>query len=233
MKNQKETLSVVDFTKIFPHPSKEETNIPIFAGATFKMTNSHPNFLLGPSGSGKTTLLRILLGLEKLDAGEIFFNDLPLHRLKSKEKLRFLKTVGYLDQFPAKYLFLNLTILQNLEYSLILHQTLTKEERKKKILKIIEEFKLENLADKKSILLSGGELQRLSLACNMIYEPVLLLCDEPTAQLDKKSKNNVMNLIINTINMSSTLVLIATHDRTIIKNFPTFEIKNGRIEKCQ
>lgn len=227
------TLKAINVTKIFPHPFKEETNIPIFAGATFDMLSSQLNFLVGASGSGKTTLLRIILGIEAINAGEIYFNDLPIYRLKGKEKISFFKNVGYLDQFPAKFLSLHFSIKKNLDYALALHLDLPKEERIKRIQEVTRNFGLYKLLDERTIHLSGGELRRLSLACNIIFEPTILLCDEPTSQLDDISKQLVMNTIIKLHEENNFMILIATHDHSIIREYPKYEIKNGKVSRCQ
>lgn len=230
-KNQK-TLKANELTKIFPHPSKEETNIPLFAGASFEMTSEQLNFIVGVSGSGKTTLFRIISSIEPMNAGELFFNDIAIHRLKGKEKVNYLRTMSFMDQFPAKYLFLPLTVKQNLDYTLTLYTSLMREEREKKILETVSVFDIEKLLQRKALFLSGGELRRLSLACNIIYNPTLLLCDEPTAQLDDDNKSNVMDSIRKMNELYETMIIIASHDRSIIANDPTYEIDDRRINKC-
>jgi len=230
--NQK-TLKAIELTKIFPHPSKEETNIPLFAGASFEMTSDQLNFIVGVSGSGKTTLFRIISSIEPMNAGELFFNDLAVHRITGQEKVSYLRSLSFMDQFPAKYLFLPLTVKQNLDYTLTLYTSLTREEREKKILETVNIFDIANLLERKAMFLSGGELRRLSLACNIIYNPILLLCDEPTAQLDDVNKSKVMDSIRKMNELYETMIIIASHDRSIIDNEPTYEIADRRINKCQ
>lgn len=226
-------MKAIKLTKIFPHPSKEETNIPIFAGTTFEITSKKPNFLIGPSGSGKTTLLRILMSIESINAGEIYFNELPIYRLKGKEQNEYLRSIGYLDQFPAKYLTMHFSVKKNLQFTLNLHNDFAKEELKRKITEISTNVGLDKHLDKKTIYLSGGELRRLSIACSVIYEPSILFLDEPTAQLDDMSKAKIMEIIAELHEKYNLLLLIATHDYSIITKNPTYEISNGSIVKCQ
>jgi len=232
MTENRKTLKAIELTKIFPHPSKEETNIPLFAGASFEMTSEQLNFIVGVSGSGKTTLFRIISSIEPMNAGELFFNDVAIHRIKGKEKVNYLRTLSFMDQFPAKYLFLPLTVKQNLDYTLTLYTSLLEEEREKKILETVKVFDIEKLLERKVLFLSGGELRRLSLACNIIYNPTLLLCDEPTAQLDDVNKSKVMGSIRKMNELYETMIIIASHDRSIIDNEPTYEIDERRINKC-
>jgi len=233
MTENRKTLKAIELTKIFPHPSKEETNIPLFAGASFEMTSDQLNFVIGVSGSGKTTLFRIISSIEPMNAGELFFNDLAVHRITGQEKVSYLRSLSFMDQFPAKYLFLPLSVKQNLDYTLTLYTSLLREEREKKILETVNVFDIENLLERKAMFLSGGELRRLSLACNIIYNPILLLCDEPTAQLDDVNKSKVMDSIRKMNELYETMIIIASHDRSIIANEPTYEINERRISKCQ
>jgi ABC-type lipoprotein export system ATPase subunit len=233
MTNENKSIKATKLTKIFPHPSKEETNIPIFAGTTFEITSKKPNFLVGPSGSGKTTLLRILMSIESINAGEIYFNELPIYRLTGKEQNDYLKNIGYLDQFPAKYLTMHFSVKKNLQFALNLHRKFTKEEMKKRINEISANVGLDKHLDKRTIYLSGGELRRLCLACNVIFEPSILFLDEPTAQLDDISKMKVMEIIDEMHEKYKLMLVIATHDTSIIKKNPKYEISNGSIVKCQ
>jgi ABC-type lipoprotein export system ATPase subunit len=233
MKEKNRTLKVIELTKIFPHPSKEETNFPLFAGSSFEVNSQKPNFVVGVSGSGKTTLIRIIASLEPINAGEIFLDELAIHRLKKKEKIKYLQTVGLMDQFPSKYLSLNLTVRQNLEYTLALYTSIPRDKWEKQIEETCSAVDVIDVLDRKTILLSGGELRRVGLASCIIHEPVLLLCDEPTSQLDEENKERVMKAIEKLNKLYSTLILIVTHDFSIIGKNPTYEIDERRIKKCQ
>lgn len=233
MKEKNRILKAIELTKIFPHPSKEETKFPLFAGSSFEFKSQKPNFIVGVSGSGKTTLFRIIASLEPINAGEIFLDDIAIHRLKDKEKIKYLQTIGLMDQFPSKYLSLNLTVKQNLEYTLTLYTSIPKEEREKRISEISSAINLTDIIDRKTILLSGGELRKVGLASSIIHKPTLLLCDEPTAQLDKENKVKVLKAIEKLNKLYNTLILIATHDHSIIGRNPMYKIEERRIEKCQ
>ncbi|MGC9778188.1 MAG: ATP-binding cassette domain-containing protein [Candidatus Heimdallarchaeota archaeon] len=226
-------LKAIELTKIFPHPSKKETNIPLFAGTSFELTTGKPNFVVGISGSGKSTLFRIISSLEPINAGELFLDDIAIHRLKGKKKINYLRRLGFMDQFPAKYISMFLTVEQNLDYTLTLYTSLAKEERVSKIAEIASILNFTDILERKTIHLSGGELRRVALACSTIYEPILLLCDEPTAQLDAVNKNNVIETINKLNDSYNTMIIIATHDHSIIGKNPMYKIDERRIAKCQ
>jgi len=223
------TLTATDVTKIFPHPSLEGTNISLFAGVFFKMDSRKCNYLIGSSGSGKTTLLNIILGLQTIDAGQIMFDKIDVHKMNGKEKQAFMKKVAIINQTPQRNVDLFLSVCQNLKMSMILHSSLPREERDKKIKEIANRFEISEHIETPTRKLSGGEIQRLSLACAVVFEPEILLCDEPTAQLDKQSRELVRKQIISLPIDFSTFVLITTHDKLEVKNQNGFLIKNRRI----
>lgn len=224
-------LSAIELTKIFPHPSKEEVNIALFAGAYFEMNSKDLNFIVGPSGSGKTTLLKMIMGIEPLSAGELLLNDKAIPLLKGKEKNQFLQTIGYMDQFPARYLSLLLSVEKNLDFSLLLYTSLQREERKKRIKSHASTLGLTKLLNQQTITLSGGEMRRLALACSIIFDPTILICDEPTAQLDGKNKTMILSLLGKIQQEVNSLIIVSTHDQSILQSHPTYEIKDRRIHK--
>ncbi|MFW9921943.1 MAG: ATP-binding cassette domain-containing protein, partial [Candidatus Thorarchaeota archaeon] len=105
--------------------------------------------------------------------------------------------------------------------------------RVKRINEISSAFDLTSIINQKSYTLSGGELRRVNLACNLVYEPSVLLCDEPTGHLDKENKLSVLKYIKNITGYSESVIIVATHDKSLIGNYPTFEIKQRRVQKCQ
>ncbi len=229
--NTNHKLSINELTKIYPHPSKPNTNIPIFANVSLSMDAKGLNFLIGPSGSGKTTLLRILLTIETINAGEIHFDNQIIHHLTSKLRTKFLQSVGFMDQFPARFLSMRLTVQENLDYVLLLRSTLNSDERQKRIQLITKELNITNSLEQKVQTLSGGELRRLGLACTIISKPTLLLLDEPSAQLDTENKKLVLKTINKIYSIYKPLIIISTHDQNIIpKKSTVYIIKNRRME---
>ncbi|MCF2143296.1 MAG: ATP-binding cassette domain-containing protein [Candidatus Heimdallarchaeota archaeon] len=227
------TLRAIELTKIFPHPYKKDVHIPLFAAASFQIDAKKVNFLVGISGSGKTTLLRIISGLEGINAGELYLDEMAIHNLGGKEKLRYLRSLGFLDQFPAKYLSMNLSVFQNLEQTLILYCKLQREVRKKKINELISNLNINNLRDKKLRHLSGGELRRVGFACSIVFTPSILLCDEPTAQLDTENKQIVLETIQKAHELYEMLIIVTTHNHSIIGKNPLFEIDERRVIRRQ
>ncbi|MFW9921944.1 MAG: ATP-binding cassette domain-containing protein, partial [Candidatus Thorarchaeota archaeon] len=111
----------LEITKIFPHPTKKDTNITLFAASSFEFRSKTVNFLIGVSGSGKTTLLQMIMGIEPITAGELFFNNLAIHLLKPKMKNTYLRKISYVSQFPSQFIEPTLTVFENIDYSLTLN----------------------------------------------------------------------------------------------------------------
>jgi len=161
--------------------------------------------LLGPSGCGKTTLLRLIAGLERADAGQIFLGnkeitDLPIHE----------RPVNIVFQNYA--LFPHLNVFDNVAYSLKLKKV-PKEVIKEKVLKILEAFHLESHIHKLTTQLSGGQQQRVALARAIVNEPDVLLLDEPLAALDFKLRERMLIELIELQDKLKTTFLYVTHDQ--------------------
>ena len=162
--------------------------------------------LVGPSGSGKSTVLTLLAGLQRPDSGEVHIGEHALHALPEK-KLSALRagTVGALLQVPGAGLLPWLTARANLE----LVRRAGGPERD--AAEMLERLGLLAVADQQAARLSGGEQQRLALACALLHEPPVLLLDEPTSQLDARSRTAVLDLLSE---VDATVVL-ATHDEEV------------------
>ncbi len=141
--------------------------------------------LSGSNGAGKTTLLRIIAGLDSHYEGEVYRNE----QLDFTPELR--KQITYLSQRPY---MMQGSVKENLSYPLLLRKA---EERaiKDKVEAILEELGIEHLADQKAASLSGGEAQKLALARALIFEPKLLLLDEPTASIDAQTIAHIESIL--------------------------------------
>lgn len=162
--------------------------------------------LLGPNGAGKTTAFYMTVGLIKPDGGRVLFNNVdvtqePMHK-------RALMGMGYLAQEPS--VFRTLTVEENL---LCILETLplTPEERKLKLSSLLEELHLTRLAKKKAASLSGGERRRLEITRALITNPSCLLLDEPFANIDPLSINDVQGLVRH-LSKKGISILITDHN---------------------
>ena len=158
--------------------------------------------LLGSNGSGKSTLLRFLAGLYFSNKGKYLFEDKPITKKSAKKEFR--KKVGVLFQNPESMIF-NPTVYDEIAFSL---KEFDFEDVEDRVQDIARKFDIEKLLKKSPLSLSGGEKQKIMLASILVYEPELLLLDEPTAAMDPRASGWFIDFLID---MKKT-VIVATHD---------------------
>lgn len=166
--------------------------------------------LMGPSGSGKTTLLNLIGGLDRPTTGEVSVCGKRIDRLSSSELARWrAQNVGFVFQFYN--LMPILTAADNVELPLLLTK-LSAAQRKKSVAVALEIVSLADRARHKPGELSGGQEQRVAIARALVSDPQLLVCDEPTGDLDRKTADEILNLlrVLNT-DHGKTVVMV-THD---------------------
>ena len=166
--------------------------------------------LMGPSGSGKTTLLNLIGGLDQPSDGEIRVNDQRIDRLSSAALARWRsRHVGFVFQFYN--LMPVLSAEANVELPLLL-QPLSKEQRKKSVAAALAVVGLSDRATHKPSELSGGQQQRVAIARALVADPTLLVCDEPTGDLDRKTADEVLTLLQDLNRTYGKTIVMVTHD---------------------
>jgi putative ABC transport system ATP-binding protein len=166
--------------------------------------------LMGPSGSGKTTLLNLIGGLDKADSGEITVAGQRLDKLSSGQLAKWrARHVGFIFQFYN--LLPVLTAERNVEVPLLLTK-LSSRERKRNVQAALELVGLADRAKHKPGELSGGQQQRVAIARAIVADPTLLVCDEPTGDLDRETSESILGLlqILNT--KQGKTIVVVTHD---------------------
>ncbi|PWC12825.1 spermidine/putrescine ABC transporter ATP-binding protein [Brenneria roseae subsp. americana] len=162
--------------------------------------------LLGPSGSGKTTSLMMLAGFETPTQGEILLRDTPLHHLPPHQR-----GIGMVFQNYA--LFPHMTVAENLAFPLSIRR-MNRADIKEKVDKVLDRVKLTNLSDRYPAQMSGGQQQRVALARALVFEPKLVLMDEPLGALDKQLREH-MQLEIKELHEALGLTVVyVTHDQS-------------------
>jgi ABC-type lipoprotein export system ATPase subunit len=177
--------------------------------------------VVGESGSGKTTLLNVISGIDSYEEGEMYFNDneTSYYSISDWEDYR-KNNVGFI--FQNYNLIDSYNVLQNVETVLLL-QGKDKKEAKEKALQIIERVGLSHRKRTKASKLSGGEKQRTVIARAIASEAKILVCDEPTGNLDSQSGNQIMELIKEVA--SNRLVIIVTHDYKLVEPYATRKVR--------
>lgn len=185
--------------------------------------------LLGPSGCGKTTLLNAIGGLDNVNSGNIYVNNIRLtkRRVSKKDEIRNLN-IGYI--FQDYKLVENMTVYENVALSLKIIGIKDKEEIKKRVLYTLEKVNMERYKNRPVNMLSGGERQRVGIARALVKNPKIIIADEPTGNLDSKNSLEVMNIIKNI--SSKYLVILVTHEVELAKFYADriIELKDGVVE---
>ena len=170
--------------------------------------------LVGPSGSGKTTLLNIIGGLDSASEGTVRVLDQSLDNTTHNERAKLRrKYMGFI--FQSYNLLPVYTVFENIELPLILNKV-TPIERVKKVNQAIEWVGLTDKRDSKPNMLSGGECQRTAIARALVHQPVLVMADEPTANLDAENSHNIMKILTKLNDELDTSFVFATHDEKIM-----------------
>ena len=169
-------------------------------------------FLTGPSGAGKSTLLRLLLRQDLPSGGQLTVAGQNLATLRSGQVQAYRRTVGFV--FQDFKLITRKTVLENVAFvSRVLGLSISQQRRK--TFQVLKWVGLQHRMNAHPDELSGGEQQRVAIARALINDPMLILADEPTGNLDPDLSLEIMNLF-REINARGTTVLVATHDRELI-----------------
>jgi len=170
-------------------------------------------FLTGPSGAGKSTLLRLLLLQERPSEGEVFVNGQNLATLKRSEIQEYRRGIGFI--FQDFKLIPSRTVLENISFVPEVLGVPAAQQRRRAF-QVLKWVGLQHRINAYPQDLSGGEQQRIAIARALVNDPVLVIADEPTGNLDPDLSLEIMNLL-REINAGGTTVLVATHDRELIR----------------
>jgi len=172
--------------------------------------------LAGPSGSGKTTILNLIGAMDSITDGKIFIEDIDTSKLSKNEKSDFrMDKIGFI--FQNFNLIPVLTVYENLEFILELAKKYNSKERKLKIEGLLKRLDIWKLKDRKPAELSGGQQQRVAIARALVKDPILVLADEPTANLDSHTGDSVLNLMKKLNEEENVTFIFSSHDNLIIE----------------
>jgi putative ABC transport system ATP-binding protein len=186
--------------------------------------------LVGPSGSGKTTLLNIIGSLDVPSEGIAIVNGQSIAELSHKEAASLRNfNIGFI--FQTYNLLPVYSVFENVEFALLL-QKKTAHERKKAVMEALEWVGLTNKAKSRPSQLSGGECQRVAIARAMVKHPLLVLADEPSANLDAKNSHHIVQTMKRLNREFKTTFVFATHDEKVMQYLDRIiTLKDGEVEK--
>ena len=216
--------------KVYKETSGKELHILKDISVEFK--KGEASAIIGPSGAGKSTLLHVLGGIDRPNAGRVFFGDSDLYSLSDRERAVFRnRKIGFVFQFY--HLLPEFTALENAIMPALIKGVgyrVKGEDVREKAMNLMEGLGLGDRLYHRPGELSGGEQQRVAIARAVINDPDVLLCDEPTGNLDSKMGEEILKVLLGLNKKKLTTLIIVTHDKEIAKKLDRIiEIKDGRI----
>ena len=171
--------------------------------------------IVGPSGSGKSTVLNLLGCLDKPSDGKVIIDGVDVTKLDTTALANFRgENIGFI--FQSFNLIPVLSVYENIEYPLIMIQNLPQDERDKRIMQLLKDVDMLDQKDKFPDQLSGGQRQRVAIARALVTKPKIVFADEPTANLDTDTSNQIITLMRNIQREFNTTFIFATHDEKIV-----------------
>lgn len=187
--------------------------IPVLEGLNLEVEEGAFEALMGPSGSGKSTLLNLIAGLDRPSKGKAIVAGQNLTEMSDGDLARFrARNVGFI--FQTYNLIPVLTALENVELPLLLHK-LKGSERRQRAQTALRVVGLEERMHHRPNQLSGGQEQRVAIARAIVNDPTLLICDEPTGDLDRKSADDIIDLLERLNKEFGKTILMVTHDPAV------------------
>ena len=218
-------IRLVDVTKVYRSGAYE---VVALNGVSMNVEAGEFVAIMGPSGSGKSTLLNLIGCLDKPTEGKVFINGVDTSQLSDRELTELRRdTIGFI--FQQYNLIPTLTALENVELPMIFRGA-SKLERRKRAEELLTMVGLEGEMHRKPNELSGGQQQRVAIARALANSPSILLCDEPTGNLDTRSGKAVMEIIRRLNEEEGVTVVLVTHDPTVAEFAEKiFRIRDGVI----
>ncbi len=218
-----------DLIKIYAD-EKNRVRVPALRGLEMKVLKGEISLVVGPSGSGKSTLLNILAGNLKPSAGIVIVGNTDIAKFTRAQMVDYRRRrVGVVWQLPQMNLVWELSASQNIQVPMRI-LGLSREERMKRTKELLEEVELLDRAHHKPTQLSGGEIQRISLAVALANQPELVVLDEPTGELDSQTSEKIVAFFEKVNKDLGITMILATHDRRLMaKGYRTMLLVDGRI----
>jgi lipoprotein-releasing system ATP-binding protein len=217
-------LDVSQIAKSYPTPRGP---LPILSDVSFSLQRGDAAAIMGPSGAGKSTLLYILGGLEQPTSGTITLDGRNPFTLSEKELAAFRnREIGFI--FQDHCLLPQCSVIENvLVPTLVSNDSAGAVDRARDLL---AQVGLSDRLEHRPAELSGGEKQRVALARALIRKPLLLLCDEPTGNLDQASADVVAGLLLELHRQQETILIVVTHSSELAARFPLrYELRNANL----
>lgn len=201
---------IVEIRNIFKSYRRGSQTVPVLEDITFDIKDGEFLALMGPSGSGKSTLLNLIAGIDKADSGSLRVGGVDITSLSETALAGWRATnVGFIFQFYN--LIPVLTAFENVELPLLL-TSLSRGERKEHVEVALRSVNLSDRMDHYPSQLSGGQQQRVAIARAVVTDPTILVADEPTGDLDRRSAEEILDLMERLVHELGKTIIMVTHD---------------------
>ena len=222
-------LEISDVTKRYPAP---RGTLTVLAGVSLTLNRGEAAAITGPSGAGKSTLLYMAGGLEPPTAGAVTLDGVNLYKVPETELAAFRnQAIGFV--FQDHCLLPQCSVLENVLVPTLVAKDRAAKDRSGYLARAREllcQVGLEDRLDHRPAELSGGEKQRVALARSLILRPRLLLCDEPTGNLDEASAEMVAALLLELHRRQETMLIVVTHNAALAARFPKrYELRHATL----
>ena len=205
-------ISVKGVSKVF---KVGEENFTALRDINLEIDGGSFMSFVGPSGSGKTTILNLIGGLDVPTAGNIFFKNTKLSSMNRNQMAQYRrKNIGFI--FQTYNLFPVYSVYENILFPLLLNGSKEKDARER-VMNIVNKVGLSDQVKKRPSQLSGGQCQRVAIARALVKDPLLILADEPTANLDSKNSLQILELMSELNKQYKAAVVFSTHDEKVTR----------------
>ncbi len=224
-------MSLLELQRVTKNYTKGDQLIPALRGVDLVIEKGDFLSIVGPSGSGKSTLLNIIGCIDTPSEGKVLYNGKDLTTLSDKDKTFYRKeNISFI--FQSYNLIPVLTTKENVELPLIIEKKFSKKEIHEKAMKIIEIVGLGDMADRFPRELSGGQEQRIAIARALVKNPLVVLADEPTANLDSEMSEDIISVMQKMNKEIHTTFIFSTHDPLVEQHAKRVIIlRDGKIAK--
>lgn len=205
----------INLTGVSKFYMKGKTRVPVHENVNISIPQGCLVALMGPSGCGKTTLLNLIGGLDRSSAGSIVIGGQEISKMSESQLAKWRSTqIGFVFQFHN--LMPVLTAERNVELPLLL-TNLNRRQRLEHVATALKIVGLEDRAKHYPRELSGGQEQRVAIARAIVSDPAMLMCDEPTGNLDRQMANEIMQLLRDLNTRFNKTVVMVTHDQHVVE----------------
>ena len=210
-------MSLVEILDVKKHYMLGETRVDALRGISMTIEKGEFLAIAGPSGSGKSTILNMIGCIDNPSGGRVLIDGTEVEHLSDKELTRYRRTkIGFI--FQSFNLIPVLNVYENIEFPLLLRKSLSRKEREKIVMHFVEEVELADRLKNKPNELSGGQRQRVAIARALVASPIIVLADEPTANLDSATGHKIVDLMRTINDVEKTTFIFSTHDAHIMEH---------------